>query len=68
MTPEQSAAYVMAMVACVNAEVAGMQACNQRDAIDRRPPSFAREDFEALISQYGIHHNAVLQTFQDANR
>jgi hypothetical protein len=35
MTPEQKAAYIVAMVACANAEIAAMQAANQQRLVDK---------------------------------
>lgn len=64
MTPEQQAAYVMAMAACMNAEVAAMQAANVVSVANTGSPSYSDQDFLALIDKYGIHHNVVMGWFR----
>jgi hypothetical protein len=65
MTDQQAAAYVLSMAVCAQVEIAGMQAENAQTP-DSQP--FTRADFMAVIEKYGIHHNAVLTTFQNAYR
>lgn len=64
MSPEQQAAYVMAMAAAVMAETAAMQAANQQEIHIGKPPIYGETTFRALIDSYGIHHNAVLAMFR----
>lgn len=64
MLPEQQAAFVMAMAACVNAEAAGMQAANLTAIRLGKEPMYSESAFKALIDNYGIHQNAVLSLFQ----
>jgi len=64
MTPEQSAAYIVGMAACVNAEVSGMVAENQLRAVNGEPPAFVKADFDAVINRYGVHHNAICSFYQ----
>jgi hypothetical protein len=71
MTPEQAAAFVIAQAACATAEVAAMQRTND-DHLRATPnavfPPYSADDFRAVADRFGIGHNSVLQTFQDANR
>lgn len=64
MDEQQRAAYVQAMAACALIEAMGMQAENQRRAVDNEIPAYGKWDFDALLDKYGIGHNAVLTTFQ----
>jgi hypothetical protein len=64
MTPEQRAAYIMAMAACAMAEVAGMQAENQARAHRGEATAYNEQAFNDVISRNGIHHNAVLTLFR----
>lgn len=64
MTPEQQAAYVIAMAACAMAEVAGMQAENQQRAHRGESAAYTEGAFTEVINRNGIHHNAVLTMFQ----
>ncbi len=63
MTSEQSAAYIMAQSACVIAKVAAMQAENSALTAKGAPARYTSRDFDSLIVQYSIHHNAVLGVF-----
>ena len=63
MTQEQQAAYVVAMAACVNAEVAAMQAENQQRAHRGESLAYTEDAFAAVADKHGIHHNAVLGLF-----
>lgn len=63
MTDEQKAAYVVAMAACANAEIAAMQLENQLDLKNGSHPRHAPDDFRSVINGHGIHHNAVLGMF-----
>lgn len=65
MSPEQQAAYVIAMSACVLAETAAMQAENQQRAHRGESAAYSEKAFTDLISSYGIHHNAVLTMFRN---
>lgn len=64
MTDEQKAAYVIAMAACVTARVAGMQAANQQCQIQGESPAYDVEHFNALLDEYGVHHNSVLTLYR----
>jgi hypothetical protein len=65
MTDEQKVAYVNAMVACAQIEMAGMQAENQHRMNVGNAVAYGEEAFTAIIEKYGIHHNAVLTVFQN---
>ena len=64
MTDEQKAAYIQAMIACVNVEVAAMQAENTHRLNCGNSIAYGEEAFLALIEKYGVHHNAVLGVLQ----
>jgi hypothetical protein len=53
-------AYVLAQVACANAEIAGMQAENQLRALSGFLPAYGEKEFVAVIERYTIGHNAVI--------
>lgn len=61
MTENQQAAYVIAQAACATITAMGMQADNDQHPEDQ---PHTKEDFDALIEEWGIHHNAVLGEFQ----
>lgn len=61
MHQEEKPAYIMAMVACALAEIAGMQATNQSCALSGQHPTYTRGDFADVIDRHGLHHNAVLE-------
>jgi len=61
MTPEQTAAYVTAQAACANAEVAGMTAENMQRAALGQSMAYDEAAFVAVIENYSIHHNAVIE-------
>jgi hypothetical protein len=64
MTPEQKAAYIMAMAACAMAETAGMLAANwQALCEDAETVPFDKAAFEEVITRNGIHHNQVHSFF-----
>lgn len=67
MTPEQSAAFVIAQAACAMAEIAGMQAMD-RAWLAQGHNTYNDIDYQSVIEKYCIGHNATLQCFQDANR
>jgi hypothetical protein len=64
VTPEQQAAYIIAMAACSMAEVAGMQAENQARVHRGETPAYPESAFTDVIARNGIHHNAVLTLFR----
>ena len=63
MTPEQQAAYVIAMAACAMAEIAAMQAANQERTARGESLAFNESAFRGIITSNRIHHNAVLGVF-----
>ncbi len=65
MNEMQQAAYIMAMAACAQVEAIGMAASNAAQLArgGSGPPLYTENDFEALITKYGIHHNAVIAFF-----
>lgn len=68
MNPEQAAAYISAMAACAAAEIAAMKEANTVSRENRAAPVYTPNDFFEIANKYGIHHNAVMSTFQAANR
>ena len=65
MTPEQRAAYIMAQAACANAEVAGMTAENMQRAALGQSMAYDESAFVAVIENYSIHHNSVVEWMRD---
>lgn len=69
MDQEARCAYIIAQAACANAEIAAMQAENQRMATTpgSKEPVFTHDDFMAIQDKYMISHNAVIGylTFRD---
>lgn len=65
MTPEQKAAYVMAMAAAAHAEVEAMRAENMQREMRGESMAYNDEAFIALIERYGIHPNAIMTFFED---
>ena len=65
MTPEQKAAFTMSQVACANAEVAGMTAENMQRAALGQSMAYDEAAFVAVIENYPIHHNAVVEWMRD---
>ena len=63
MTPDQQIAYVVAMAAVLNAQVAGMVAENQWRSHRGEVIAYAEDAFSDLIDKSGCHRNAVLATF-----
>jgi hypothetical protein len=65
MTPEQQAAYIFSQTACMQVELAAMQAANM--AAESDPGCLALphapDDFRALPLRYGVHHNAIVGWF-----
>lgn len=63
MTPEQSAAYVHAQVACAMAELFAMLAANTERQSQGYSAAYDEAAFMALQEKYCISHNAVLGLF-----
>ena len=63
MTPEQSAAYIHAQAVAALAEIEAMKAENWMREMKGHTIAYGEEEFLAVIDKYGIHHNAVLMTF-----
>lgn len=64
MTDEQRAAFVFSQSACALIEAMGMVAENKHREQCGHSVAYGDEAFAALIDKYGIHHNAVLTTFE----
>jgi hypothetical protein len=62
MTPEQQAAFVNSQAAAALIAAMGMMAENQQRASRGDSPAYVGHHFEALIDQFGIGHNAALQS------
>lgn len=67
MTPEQAAAYVHAQAVAATAEIEGMKAENQNRMSNGWGATYTEDDFARIISKYGLHHNAVVTTFQNCD-
>ncbi len=68
MTPEQAVAYVMAQVALLNAEVAGMVAENQHRMNCSQSVAFGDDQFTKVVRSYAerIGHKALDTLFTSA--
>ena len=66
MTEAQSAAYVMAQAALLNARIAGMAAENMQRAHLGQSMAYGEDAFAAVAREYQsvLGHNAVLWLFQ----
>ena len=64
MTPEQQAAYVFAQSTGALIEAMGMLSENLDRARRSESPAWCSEEFNNLITKYGIHHNAVMGYYQ----
>ena len=64
MTEEQKAAYVIAMSACAMIKALGMVADNYHRIGRGETIAYDSKAFDALIEEWGIHHNAVIERFQ----
>lgn len=62
MTPEQNAAYIMAQASAALITAMGMMAENQQRAVLGQSMAYQDTDFQALIDQFGISHNAALNS------
>jgi hypothetical protein len=57
--------YGMAMSTQAMIRAMGMQATNNYYEKAGMPPEYTKADFDALIEEFGIHHNAVLTRWQN---
>lgn len=64
MNSEQQVAFIMAATVSAMAEIAGMQAENQRRQLFSDVPKYGEDDFQAVILRNGIGHNDVLSFFR----
>ena len=62
MNDEQRYAYVLAQIACMNAEIAGMQALNAHRIHRGETIAYLDDAFIEVINRYGLGHNAVITT------
>lgn len=65
MDHQARCAFVIAQAACANAEIAAMQATNQKYLLDKCPPKYTYEDFMAVESKYMIGHNSVIEYLRE---
>ncbi len=66
MTPEQSAAYINGMAASMLVRMEGMKAENVWRERRGESPAYNESAFEALVVEYGVHHNGMLTVFEEA--
>jgi len=65
MTDEQKAAYIIAQSACASIRAQGMAAGNYQRMHRGENLAYTEADFEKLINEFGIHHNACIGLFHD---
>lgn len=63
MTDEQKAAYIQSQSACALIEMHAMAAENSEREQQGLAQAYDGEAFMEVIERYGIHHNAVMETF-----
>lgn len=66
MTREEAITYVQAQTACALIECESMKVANTERERAGYALAYPEDAFSALIDQYGISHNAVLQLFQES--
>lgn len=66
MTKDEAVAYVHTQTACAMIEAMGMAAENEHRKACGQSVAYGEEAFNAIGLKYGIHHNDVLTTFQNA--
>jgi hypothetical protein len=64
MTPEQQAAYVIAMAACAMAEVAGMQAENHQRAHRGESMAYVEQDFTDVCEMFDMMVGKMLRNWR----
>lgn len=60
MDDAQNIVYVQSQIVCANILAMGMVEENKRLTQNNQPLKYGIDDFEKLILEYGIHHNAVI--------
>ena len=63
MNEEQQAAYIISQSAVLLAVVAGMEAENLNRHYRGEAPAYAEAEFQAVIDNSPVHHNAVIGFF-----
>jgi len=64
MTDEQKAAYVMAQSVAAMCELEAMKAANAERESNRQAQAYDETYFRAVIDEFNISHNAVLELFR----
>lgn len=59
MSPEQKAAYVFSQAVCALIKAMGMHAENQANLKANGEIVYGEKEFDKIVNDYGIHHNAV---------
>ena len=65
MAPEQKAAYVFAQSVAAMAEIEGMKALNTERERNGYALAYSEEAFLAVPTKYGLHHNELIQLFNE---
>lgn len=63
MTEEQKAAYINSQAVCAQIELEAMKVTNRHDESLGSAPTYAEEDFRAIIGRFVIEHDNVLGIF-----
>jgi len=64
MTPEQKAAYIMAMAAEAMIEAMGMQAENQNREYRGQAPAYGEGDFIKMLRMKKIDHDSIMEVLR----
>lgn len=66
--PTQAAAFIQAQSTACYVELVSMITQNDCDRLAGRPSTYTPQAFLDLIDKYGLGQNAILSTYQEANR
>lgn len=65
MTKFQTAAYIMAQSMAANIRAMGMVALNTYRINRNETIAYTDTDFEALLDEFGLHHNNIMMMYQN---
>lgn len=66
MTNQETIVYTQAQIAAAVIKAAGMLCENLEEFRKGECPMWSGEDFDNLIVEYGLHHNALITAFQES--
>ena len=60
----QNAVFVLGLITCAQAEIAGMIAANKEREYNNLALAYAEEAFDEVINRYGISYNDMQEKFR----